>query len=70
MFQVNEDEQDDLKVQESGDPKGPPALRRSEKEVGRRPPEPSRKIKELYLLALHGALAIIAFSYSLLLLSY
>ena len=47
MFLVNEDEQDDLKVQQSGDPKGPSALRRSEKEGGRRPPESSRDGKFL-----------------------
>ena len=29
----------------SGDPKGPPALHRSKKEGGRKPPEPSCNIK-------------------------
>ena len=35
---------------ESGDPKGAPALRRSEKEGGRRPPEPSHYIKFVELI--------------------
>ena len=34
---------------ESGDLKGPPALRRSEKEGGRRPPEPSRFFNSRWL---------------------